>query len=152
LSTNNIVRNLHLFASGKKRAIFNDTTVPTLGRIELRGVTTTGRVQILARDKVRAGHVDVDGLDIVTADARGETERPRGYGVYVQHGAFTLWNMQSSDDVAISADLVNISAGRNGAWACGSGVFVEAARNSQDFAKGHGPQLFVPATMSAVKA
>jgi hypothetical protein len=76
LSTNNIVRNLHLFASGKKRAIFNDTTVPTLGRIELRGVTTTGRVQILARDKVRAGHVDVDGLDIVTADARGETERP----------------------------------------------------------------------------
>jgi hypothetical protein len=70
-----------------------------LGRLELRGVTTTGRVQILARDKVRSGHVDVNGLDIIAADARGERERPHGYGVYVLHGAFTLWNMQSDDSV-----------------------------------------------------
>jgi hypothetical protein len=31
-------------------AIFNDTSVANLGQIELRSVTTTGRVQILARD------------------------------------------------------------------------------------------------------
>jgi hypothetical protein len=127
LSTDNTVRNLRLYASAEKRAVFNDTAVPTLGRIELRGVTTTGRVQILARDKVRAGHVEVDGLEIVTADARSETERPHRYNVYVQHGAFTLWNMQSSEDVAINADLVNISAGRNGAPVRGSGVFVGGA-------------------------
>jgi hypothetical protein len=42
--------------------------VPTLGRIELRRVTTA-------------------------ADARAETEPPHGYGAYVLHGAFTLWNM-----------------------------------------------------------
>jgi hypothetical protein len=89
LSTDNSVRNLRLYASTERRAVFNDTSVPTLGRIELRSVTTTGRVQILARDKVSAGHVEVDGLDIVTADARSETERPHGYSVYVQQGAFT---------------------------------------------------------------
>ena len=66
-------------------------------------------MQILARDKVRGGHVDVSGLDIVAADARAETERPRGYGVEVLQGAFTLWNMQRDDHVAISADLVGIS-------------------------------------------
>ena len=98
-----------------------------MGRIELHGVTTTGRVQILARDKVRAGHVEVDGLDIVTADARKETERPHGYSVYVQRGAFTLWNMQSSRDVIISADLIGISAGRNGTPARGGGVFIGGA-------------------------
>jgi hypothetical protein len=127
LSTDNSVRNLRLYASSGRRAVFNDTAMPTLGRFELRGVTTAGRVQIPARDKVGAGHVEVDGLDIVTADARGETERPHGYGVYVQHGAFTLWNMQPSEDVIISADLVDVSVGRNGAAARGSGVFVSGA-------------------------
>jgi hypothetical protein len=93
LSSDNRIHNIRLDASPSKRAIFNDTTVASLGRIELRGVTTTGRVQILARGKVRGGHVDVHGLDIIAADARGENERPHGYGVYVLQGAFTLWNM-----------------------------------------------------------
>ena len=124
LSTDNSVCNIRLNASPEKRAIWNDTAVPTLGRIELRGVTATGRVQVLARDAVRAGHVEVDGLDIVAADARAETERPHGYGVYVLHGAFTLWNMQTADDVVMSADIAGISAGRNGAPVRGSGIFV----------------------------
>jgi hypothetical protein len=98
-----------------------------LGRIELRSVTTTGRVQILVRDKVRGGHVDVDGLDIIAADARSEKERPHGYGVYLLHGAFTLWNMQPEDAVVVSADLVGLSAGRNGARVRGSGIFVSGA-------------------------
>jgi hypothetical protein len=96
-------------------------------QIELRGVTTIGRVQILARDKVRGGHVDVNGLDIIAADARGESERPHGYGVYVLQGAFTLWNMQPHDGVVVSADLVGLSAGRNGAPVRGSGIFVSGA-------------------------
>lgn len=124
LSSDNRVHNIRLNASVEKRAIFNDTSVETLGRIELRGVTTTGRVQILARDKVRAGHVDVNGLDIVSADARAEKDRPQGYGVYVLQGAFTLWNMQQDTDVTISADLVGLSAGRDGAPVRGSGIFV----------------------------
>jgi hypothetical protein len=127
LSSDNRVHNIRLHASPDKRAIFNDTSVDSLGQIELRGVTTTGRVQILARDKVRGGHVDVNGLDIIAADARGENERPHGYGVYVLHGAFTLWNMQPEDDVIVSADLVGLSAGRNGAPVLGSGIFVSGA-------------------------
>jgi hypothetical protein len=101
LSSDNSIGNLHLKAAPEKRAIFNDTTVPALGRIALHSVTTTGRVQILARDNVRGGHVDVNGLDIVAADARAELERPQGYGVHVLQGGFTLWNLQS-DAVAIA--------------------------------------------------
>ncbi len=114
LSSDNRVHNLRLNATADKRAIFNDTSVASLGRIELRGVTTTGCVQILVRDKVRGGHVDVDGLDIIAADARGVKERPHGYGVYVINGAFTLWNMQQDTSVVVSADLVGLSAGRAG--------------------------------------
>lgn len=124
LSSDNRVHNLRLNTSPDKRAIFNDTSVASLGRMELRSVATTGRVQILARDKVRDGHVDVDNLDIIAADSRGEAERPHGYGVYVLHGAFTLWNMQSDENVVISADLVGLSAGREGAPVRGSGIFV----------------------------
>jgi hypothetical protein len=124
LSSDNRIHNLRLDASPEKRAIFNDTSVDSLGRIELRSITTTGRVQILARDKVRSGHVDVNGLDVISADARGEKDRPQGYGVYVLQGAFTLWNMQQDTSVIISADLVGLSAGRDGAPVRGSGIFV----------------------------
>jgi hypothetical protein len=127
ISSDNRIHNIRLHASPDRRALFNDTTVDSLGRIELRNVTTTGRVQILARDKVRGGHIDVNGLDIIAADARGEKERPHGYGVYVLHGAFTLWNMQSDESVIVSADLVGLSAGRDGAPVRGSGIFVSGA-------------------------
>ncbi len=127
LSSDNRVHNIRLDAAPDRRAIFNDTGMATLGRIELRSVITTGRVQILARDKVRGGHVDVIGLDIIAADARGEMERPHGYGVYVLQGAFTLWNMQPDEAVVVSADLVGLSAGRNGAPVRGGGIFVSGA-------------------------
>jgi hypothetical protein len=127
LSSDNRIATIRLQTTPDRRAIFNDTTVAGLGRIELRGVTTTGRVQILARDQVRAGHVTVDGLDIVAADARAETDRPQGFGVSVLQGAFTLWNMQPGDDVVITADLVGLSAGREGAPVLGSGIFAGGA-------------------------
>jgi hypothetical protein len=124
LSSDNRVHNIRLETAPDKRAVFNDTSVDSFGRIELRGVTTIGRVQILARDKVKAGHVDITGLDIIAADARGERDRPQGYGVYVLQGAFTLWNMQQDTGVIISADLAGLSAGRDGAPVRGSGIFV----------------------------
>jgi hypothetical protein len=127
LSADNRVRDIRLHASSERRAIFNDTGVDGLGRIRLHGVTTRGRVQILARDKVRGGHVEVKGLDIAAADAREEKDRPHGYGVYVLQGAFTLWNMQPQDAVVITADLAGLSAGRSGAPVLGSGIFVSGA-------------------------
>jgi hypothetical protein len=127
LSSDNSISNLHLGAAPAKRAVFNDTAVPTLGRIELHDVTTTGRVQILVRDRVCGGHIEVDGLDIIAADARAETECPHGYGVHVLQGAFTLWNMQPDETVVVSADLAGLCAGRDGAPVRGSGLFVSGA-------------------------
>jgi hypothetical protein len=130
LSSDNQVRAIQVRAAAERRAIFNDTSVGTLGLISLCDVSSTGRVQIIAHDKVRAGHVEVSGLDIVAADARGESERPHGYGVSVIQGAFTLWNMQPDDSVAITADLTGLSAGRDGAPVLGSGIFVSGAGES----------------------
>lgn len=127
VSSDNSVRGIHLHTAPDMRAIYNDLSVDTLGHLEIHTVVTTGRVQLLGREQVRGGHVEVRGLDIVAADARGESDRPHGYGVYVLQGAFTLWNMQPDDDVVISADLVGISAGRSEAPVLGSGIFVSGA-------------------------
>jgi hypothetical protein len=127
LSSDNSIFSLDLYVTPEKRAIWNDYSAPTLGRMNLTAVSTIGRVQILAKDKVRTGHVEVNGLDILAADSRMEKDRPREYGVFVLQGAFTLWNMQPDPDVVISADLVGISAGRFGAPVLGSGIFVSGA-------------------------
>jgi hypothetical protein len=127
LSSDNDVRSLHLIASVDKRVIFNDTAVESLGHIRLQRVTAQGQVQILARDKILSGHVDVDGLDVIAADARGQSDRPSGFGVKVIQGAFTLWNTQADENVAISAHLKGLSAGRPSAPVLGSGIFVSGA-------------------------
>jgi hypothetical protein len=73
LSTDNRVLDVYLSASPANRAIYNDVGVANLEDIELRNVTTRGRVQLLARDKVRGGHVEVNGLDIIAADDNPES-------------------------------------------------------------------------------
>jgi hypothetical protein len=124
LSSDNELADLGLHASPDRRAIRNDSSVASLGRIRIADVTTTGQVQILVRDAVRGGHVDVQGLDIVAADATARSERPAGYGVQVLQGAFTLWNMQGDESVAISARLTGLAAGREGHPVLGSGILV----------------------------
>jgi hypothetical protein len=82
LSSDNGVHNLHLETSPEKRALFNDTAVAALGRIELHGLTITGRVQILARDNVRAGHIEapdcISGGVFVVYGAYADLVRNRG--------------------------------------------------------------------------
>src|SRR5882757_7232128 len=129
LSSDNCVRNIHLNASPDKRAIFNDTSVASLGQIELSDIAVNGCVQILARDAVRSGNVEVNGLDIITADATNAPDRPTGFGVDVHQGAFTLWNMHLDQSVVIRADLAGLSAGRDGAPVRGSGIFVSGGGN-----------------------
>ena len=124
LTSDNVVHGVRVEVTPDKRAIFNDTSVATLGSMVLHDVTAVGQVQILAHDKLRSGHVEVNGLDIIAADARGRSERLQGYGGYVIQGAFTLWNMHAEEDVVISADLVGLSVGRIGAPVFGSGIFV----------------------------
>ncbi|TDF64528.1 hypothetical protein [Cupriavidus sp. L7L] len=112
LSADNAIVDLHVETSPEKRAIFNDTGVESLGRLRLANVSTIGQVQLFAREKVRARHVAVDGLDVIAADARGQSDRPQGHGVHVTQGGFTLWNMQADPNVVISAQLKGLSAGQ----------------------------------------
>jgi hypothetical protein len=124
LSSDNALIALDLFVSPERRAISNDYEVSDLGTISLRSLQTVGRVQIVAKEKVRRGYVEVDNLDILSADARNEQQRPHGYGVYALQGAFTLWNMQTDKDRVLTANLTNISVGRFGFPVLGSGIFV----------------------------
>jgi hypothetical protein len=127
LSADNRVEGLELVTDLNKRAVFNDTSVEDLGRLELRDLTVTGVVCLLARDRVRRGHVEAHNIDILAADAREYEERPKGYGVEVVPGAFTLWNQHYDPAITITADLTGLSAGRAGAPVRGSGIFVSGS-------------------------
>ena len=127
VTTDNSVFGLDVRVTRAHRAIWNDRTVDDMGTIVIRSVRTIGSVQIIATDKVRSGRIEVDGLDIRSVDTRGERERPNEYGVSVLQGAFTLWNLQSDEKVAVSADLVNLSTGRFGVPVLGTGIFVAGA-------------------------
>jgi hypothetical protein len=127
LSSNNKLENLTLIAAPQKRAIFNDMTVTDLGCLELRTLTLTGAIQILAADRVRSGHVEAHNIDIVSADTRGYEARPKAYGVEVITGAFTIWNRQLDPSTTITADLTEISTGRPNSPVHGSGIFVSGA-------------------------
>jgi len=127
LSAENLVEGLQLVADPDKRALFNDPGAEHLGRLLLRDLTIKGVVQLLARGRVHGGHVEASNLDIVAADARGFDERPKGYGVEVIPGAFTLWNQQSDRAVTITADLTGLAVGRAGAPVRGSGIFISGA-------------------------
>lgn len=124
MSRDNALVGLSLQADPARRAVFNDDQMPNVGRLCLSALRVSGQVQILARGAVRAGHVDVDDLDIEAADTRGQQDRPKGYGVEVLQGAFTLWNQQSDDTCVISARLKGLTAGRAGAPVIGSGILV----------------------------
>ena len=127
LSSNNRVENLEIIAASDKRVLFNDSTVVDFGHFNLRNLTLTGMVQILASNHVRAGRVAARNVDIVSADARAYGDRPKAYGVEVINGAFTVWNQQTDPSVKITVDLVGISAGRPDAPVQGSGVLVSGA-------------------------
>jgi len=127
LSADNGVETLHLATDPDRRALFNDTAMAGLGRMTLSDLTIAGVVRLLAEGEVRSGHIEALGIDIVAADARGFDDRPKGYGVEVVPGAFTLWNRQMDPAVTITAELANLSAGRAGAPVRGSGIFVGGA-------------------------
>ena len=127
LSADNQVESVKLVTDPARRAIFNDTKMGQLGRLVLKNLRVTGVIQLLARDQICGGHVDAEGIDIVAADARHYDERPKGYGVEVIPGAFTLWNQQPDVAVTITANLLGLSAGRAGAPVRGSGIFVGGA-------------------------
>jgi hypothetical protein len=130
LSSDNRVEGVELIADPNRRAVFNDTGIEQLGRLVLRDLAITGVVQLLAGDRVRGAHVEAHNIDIVAADARGYDERPKGYGVEVIPGVFTLWNQHTDRAAAVTADLTGLSAGRAGAPVRGSGIFLAGGGDS----------------------
>jgi hypothetical protein len=124
LTSDNRLEDVTILAPDHEVAISNDTAVGDLGHLAMRNVMTRGQVLLLADGAVRAGHVDIEGLTVVSADVRGRPDRPHGFGVDALQGAFTLWNRQPDPAVRITARLTGISAGSVGAPVRGSGVFV----------------------------
>ncbi len=124
LTRDNDIEDTTILTADSEVALLNDTTVPDLGTLSLRNVRTTGQVLLRARDAVRSGHVVVHGLTVLSADLRGRSERPRGFGVEALQGGFTLWNQQPDPDVVLTAELLDISAGSAAEPVRGSGVFI----------------------------
>lgn len=111
LTGDNTLEDITVLVPDWEVVIGNDTGGADLGRLILRGVRTRGQVLLLAGGAVRAGHVEVDGLTVASADLRGRAERPHGFGVDAMQGAFTLWNRQTDPAVRITASLKGLSVG-----------------------------------------
>jgi hypothetical protein len=124
LSSDNALEDVTVIVPDWEVAILNDTSVSDLGRLSLRNVRTRGQVLLLADGAVCSGHVDVDGLDVASADVRGRPDRQHGFGVDAMQGAFTLWNRQPDAAVRVTASLAGISAGSADSPVRGSGVYV----------------------------
>ena len=124
LSSNNVLEDVTVIVPEWEAAILNDTSISDLGRLSLRNVRTRGQVLLLADGAVASGRVEVDGLEVGSADLRGRTERQHGFGVDVMQGAFTLWNRQPDAEARIMASLRGISAGSSDSPIRGSGVLV----------------------------
>ncbi|WP_411328481.1 hypothetical protein [Eubacterium callanderi] len=95
-----------------------------LKSIILNNLTITGMVQLLTRGKNKTLTVKINGLDIISADARNYSERPMKYGVNVYQGALTIYNFSPKNDSEIKVYAENISLGRRYAPVIGSGVFI----------------------------
>lgn len=127
LSRDNRLEGLRIIVDDVCRAVFNTTDQASLGRLALKDLVVAGQVSLMVQGDLRGGHVDVEGLDIVSADCRHCEARPRGFGVEVVQGAFTLWNRSEDTAVVITADLTGLRVGRPGAPVLGSGIFVSGA-------------------------
>jgi hypothetical protein len=128
LSRDNTLSDITIFTSEMERAILNDPSVTDLGTLALHNVRTIGQVALFIGGATLRGHVQVENLHIERADVRGRAKRPHAYGVDAMQGAFTLWNTHTND-VTITAELLNISAGSVESPVRGSGVFVGGQGN-----------------------
>src|SRR5215510_12598595 len=63
LSTDNRIENLKLEADVDRRAVYNATKFERMGRLVLRNLRAIGVIQLVARDQVRSGHVEIENVD-----------------------------------------------------------------------------------------
>lgn len=124
LTGSNEIKNIALQTTPSRRAIYIDSNLENLGTISLNNLTVTGVVQLLTRGNNMELSLDINGLDIVAADARSYPERPMKYGVIVYQGALTIYNFNPKEGSKITVKAENVSVGRNNAPVLGSGVFI----------------------------
>ncbi len=124
LSGDNEVIDLRIVTDPDRRALFNGETPGGFGRLTCRGLRVTGCIRIVLKGRGGAGHVDAHDVAIEYADATAFDDRPKGYGVEVVPGVFTIWNQQDDPTTRVTCDVGGISVGRAGAPVRGSGVFI----------------------------
>ena len=127
VSRDNKIDGLTFIVEPSRRALFNSSNVESLGTISLQNVKTIGQIQLLATGSVRSGHVIAQNVEVIEADIRERQDRPKGFGVYVLQGAFTLWNQQTDSNVTITAHLTGLKAGSEENPVQGCGIFVSGA-------------------------
>ena len=127
VSRDNKIDGLTFIVEPSRRAIFNSSNVESFGTLSLKNVKTIGQIQLLATGSVRSGHVIAQNVEVIEADVRERQDRPKGFGVYVLQGAFTLWNQQTDSNVTITAHLTGLKAGSEENPVQGCGIFVSGA-------------------------
>lgn len=111
LTKDNTLDGATVLTTDDEPAILNDTDVPELGTLTLRDVTARGQVLLVADDQVRAGHIQIAGLHVRSADVRGRALRPHGFGIEALQGGLTIWNRQADPAVRITAVVLDVSVG-----------------------------------------
>lgn len=124
LTGDNEISGISIQTAPNQRAVYIDSELEDLKAITLKNLTVTGMVQLLTRGNNKTLNVVIDGLDIVSADARNYSERPMKYGVNVYQGALTIYNFNPKEGSEIKVFAENISLGRKNAPVIGSGLFI----------------------------
>lgn len=70
LTGDNEISNISIQTSPDKRAIYIDSNLEDLKEITLKNLTVTGMVQLLTRGNNKTMTVNINGLDIVSADSQ----------------------------------------------------------------------------------
>ncbi|MFF2551210.1 hypothetical protein ACFVUS_09415 [Nocardia sp. NPDC058058] len=123
LTRDNTVADIAITVPDSATAITNDGAEPDLGTLTLRGVRTRGRVHLRADGMTRAGHIDIDGLYVESANLGVRARHPAGGGGPRQ-GAITVVNRQLDPDAALTARLCGLRVGNSRTPVQGCGVVV----------------------------
>ncbi|GAK30817.1 hypothetical protein WOSG25_050890 [Weissella oryzae SG25] len=124
LTKNNTIADLNIQTSIENRAIFLTNKSGDLGKFTFKNLMLTGQFSFIARNNFEKADVEIDGIDIIAADARRYLEQPQKYGVNVLQGALTVYNFNSNENSKINLAAKNVSIGRRNAPVIGSGIFI----------------------------
>lgn len=124
VTKDNAISNLSIQTPVKNRAIFLVNKPGDLGSFNFKNLTLTGQFSFITRSDFEKADVEIDGLDIIAANARDFLEQPHKYGVNALQGALTVYNFTSNGNSKITLSAKNVSIGRRNAPVIGSGIFI----------------------------